>query len=174
MHDACIKPSDIRQGTAPAEFVRALMEIYDRKFRRYRELVFRLHQLDTATTRAQIAAISSFIPADPPIRFRFCSDAAFYYSLDNAKGTGKGDGRELVAKGKGRGKPNSSGSVASSNEGVAEHGLVTYNGETFRPVSSGCVTPPAPSSAAAEQFEVSEDDDRRIPEPGECVTPPAL
>ncbi len=94
--DACVKPSEVRRGGGPTSFIAALREVCDRNSRRYAVFKYRSRLLN----QEQMAAVPTYIDA-PPIRFRFISDEAFYCSLDNAKGTGKGEHRDLFDKANG-------------------------------------------------------------------------
>ena len=96
--------------------------------------------------------------ANPPIRFRFSSDTAFYNSLDKAKGTGKGEHRDLCDQANRQSRPVLS-SQAASNGGREEPVSAT-----LEPVSSECVTPPASVNEVAATLE---------PVSSECATPPA-
>ncbi len=126
----CLRPSLLRTGVvtrAERHFINCLDEVCDRRVRRLAELAYRM--------QLPFTGMSGPIAKRPPIRVRFGSDIAFYYSFELAKGKGKGKDSEdskVFVKGKGKGQivedsgdfgPVSLG-VAASSSGAARSAFV--------------------------------------------------
>ena len=89
----CLRPSLLRTGVvtrAEQYFISCLDEVCDRRIRRHAEFVYRMRRLDEVRTMQEFDAVSGPISKRPPIRVRFGSNVAFYYSYESAKGNGKG------------------------------------------------------------------------------------
>ena len=97
-----------------------VLEIYHRKAERYKELLFS-ERVSGTSCRSRCIALATVIPMDPPIRFRFCSEAVSYRHLFNSKG-----------------KPSHSSSAARSSEGAGEKRSMACSPETC---PDSCVRP---------------------------------